>query len=1544
VKAADFFQKAVNAGHVKALNSLGVCYVLGFGVKRNVAKGIELFEQGVAQGEASAMFNFGNAFAKGQGVEQDLRKALELYEKASALGDLDAMYLLAIWFMEGTNVVKNHSRAADLLQKCVDGGHVKAPNHMGICYSSGFGIKKDYARALELFQLGANQGDIKATVSLGKVYAQGHGVEANMSKALDLYRGAAKLGDDESLCLIGLAYQKGAGILKDEHKAVELFKKAADLGNIRACNLLGFCYLKGRGVSKNPKQGAVYFEMAAQKDDTNGMFNLANAYLIGEGVAKDETTALEWYQKAADAGDVDSLYSLAICIGNGQGTEKDFAKSLSLLEKAAERKNPRALFKLGQLYEEGSEVPKDMARCLGYYRKASQLNHKEADSAYHRLILETLPDSIRSGTKKQVEQFVEDIVKGGSVMWKKAKIMVLGKEGVGKTHLYHRLRSLSYDLNLSTDGIDVHSFKLNDVELTWFDFGGQAIFYSTHQFFLTAQCVYLVCFKFGDEESLERANYWLRNIRSFSYGRTRPAKVVVVGTHADVFPEEVEQQLVWDELKQAMDANGHVIGRIAVSCHTGEGFEGVKRGIELALDSAKLRAVQVPRSYQMIETFILESRRATPKLSWKEVFAMFPALNENQLQQAFDFFADMGLCLVERRLQLLITDPQWLASTFSTLVSFSQSWVKNGTVAAADLTHVWKAFSEHETEQVMGLFESFQVAFAKRKEGLWVVPSLLPEDRPFDTMLDFVPGRDVQLYERMFKFEILPSGLFGRLIARLQEWSADGVVITHMWRDGFVIETPGKSDIAEIVVKALPDGHAVVVRCKSSRSGSHSSLSLKPVGASTSRGNLGLSSHRRRSPRPGDLQEDIAAVAAGTATLRLRGSFIQRLVEECTSLFNAAFDKGAEESSVQHLVACPHCLRDASLVETPTYVPFTACVELVLSQSATLKCSGRYEVPMDGLGDDITFGYVRVFKDDEIQLEEKHFASGGFGNIFRGVMNGQVIVAKELKPEKVKEGFSEFQHETSLMSRLQAHPNIVQLFGIMLRPMRMIVEFCPEGDLLHALRAGKLKNNDALCYKVAIDICSGMAFLHSQNPPLAHRDLRSPNILLMSLDPNQKVCAKVADFGLTLSVTERLRDPLPTWQWMAPEAQMGENYTELCDLYSFGIILFEIFSGTGEVPFSEFSASMRQAEIFPKLRSGELRPTIPAGVPQWLKELISRQWDNCPTLRMPFDECGYLIAKQSGRQVKPLSLRKNPFAAHRGRQVAAAMPDVSSSVLLDISNDFPVCMALGNCCWVALNSGKLICMDPISHEVLERDYDYEVKCLCSSGSCVWAGCFDGTLVMLEGCLGDASSFHVGNGDLTCILSLSHDLLLVGDSCGGLHLFSIEQQEVVASCSIGIRKAVVHGCGVTESLVWVAVASGDLYCVNVEKGPGGFSLKTSLLHRLGHEEAITGMVCTGSHVWTSGSDIRVWDAKTAALLLALPTDKVHCMSAVSFHGTSTIWTGRTGQIVVWDVKKRVMVRTLECEGVVHCVSQAGLDKVWTGMTTHSGDGNLVEWTL
>ncbi len=353
------------------------------------------------------------------------------------------------------------------------------------------------------------------------------------------------------------------------------------------------------------------------------------------------------------------------------------------------------------------------------------------------------------------------------------------------------------------------------MDLTWFDFGGQAVFYPTHQFFLTAHCVYLLCFKFGDEESVQRVEYWLRNVGNFTRDPTRPAaKLIIVGTHADqVLEQSVET--AWDNLKPAMASqSSHIVGHVAVSCTTGQGVEGIVRGIGLAMDAAKLTSVQVPKSYSLIECFIMESRMDTSlaRMQWKDVVSVFPALSETHLRQAFDFFTDMGLCVFEWRLGLLIMDPQWLANAFSKLVSFSGGWVKDGIVSSEHCRHVWKELSDNEESRMMQLLEAFEVAFPKRSEGLWIIPSMLPSQKP-GPMLDLSSVSAVP-FMRMFKFEVLPFGLFGRLVARFQEWtrSDESVAITELWREGIVLQlsTGGQ---AEIKIDNDGEQQVLIVQC-----------------------------------------------------------------------------------------------------------------------------------------------------------------------------------------------------------------------------------------------------------------------------------------------------------------------------------------------------------------------------------------------------------------------------------------------------------------------------------------------------------------------------------------------------------------------------------------------------------------------------------------------------------------------------------------------------------------------------------------------------------
>ena len=168
---------------------------------------------------------------------------------------------------------------------------------------------------------------------------------------------------------------------------------------------------------------------------------------------------------------------------------------------------------------------------------------------------------------------------------------------------------------------------------------------------------------------------------------------------------------------------------------------------------------------------------------------------------------------------------------------------------------------------------------------------------------------------------------------------------------------------------------------------------------------------------------------------------------------------------------------------------------------------------------------------------------GGFGKVYHGYLetptakNGKIEVAiKELieeEPDSPRDDtvdaetkFIEFQQEVYIMSQL-SHANIVKLHGIIKKPLQMVLEFVPHGDLmnfLHPLDPVTQKRisipKEKLPWKlrmlIALDIARGMLYLQKRNPPIIHRDLRSPNIFISSYSENPcHIRAKVADFGLS---------------------------------------------------------------------------------------------------------------------------------------------------------------------------------------------------------------------------------------------------------------------------------------------------------------------------------------------------------------------------------------------------------------------------------------------
>ncbi|KAA3464416.1 serine/threonine-protein kinase EDR1 isoform X1 [Gossypium australe] len=192
---------------------------------------------------------------------------------------------------------------------------------------------------------------------------------------------------------------------------------------------------------------------------------------------------------------------------------------------------------------------------------------------------------------------------------------------------------------------------------------------------------------------------------------------------------------------------------------------------------------------------------------------------------------------------------------------------------------------------------------------------------------------------------------------------------------------------------------------------------------------------------------------------------------------------------------------------------------------------------------------------------------GFFGEVFRGVWNGTDVAIKVfLEQDLNAENMEDFCNEISILSRLR-HPNVNQgvlLFAVILflgactKPpqLSMITEYMEIGSLyfLIHLSGQKKRLSWRRRLKMLRDICRGLMCMHRMK--IVHRDLKSANCLV-----NKHWTVKICDFGLSRIMTSRpMRDSASagTPEWMAPELIRNEPFTEKCDIFSLGVIMWEL--------------------------------------------------------------------------------------------------------------------------------------------------------------------------------------------------------------------------------------------------------------------------------------------------------------------------------------------------------------------------------------------------
>jgi len=211
-----------------------------------------------------------------------------------------------------------------------------------------------------------------------------------------------------------------------------------------------------------------------------------------------------------------------------------------------------------------------------------------------------------------------------------------------------------------------------------------------------------------------------------------------------------------------------------------------------------------------------------------------------------------------------------------------------------------------------------------------------------------------------------------------------------------------------------------------------------------------------------------------------------------------------------------------------------------------------------------------------------------------------------------------------------SHPNLVKCFEATTKPPFLIVsEFCAGGSLFDIIHDSTVQITWSQRLKILLDVAKGMEYLHSQSPIIVHRDLKSCNVLLTKAltSTKQQPHAKVADFGLSrllepsVSPSMMMTKCVGTWRWMAPEVFFSTDYDERIDVFSFGLLLFEVL--TREVPYAD-KWPVNGLAVNPRIGfiiiNGH-RPNInlvEAGCPTNVVALMEQCWDGDPCCRPAF--------------------------------------------------------------------------------------------------------------------------------------------------------------------------------------------------------------------------------------------------------------------------------------------------------------------------------------
>lgn len=561
---------------------------------------------------------------------------------------------------------------------------------------------------------------------------------------------------------------------------------------------------------------------------------------------------------------------------------------------------------------------------------------------------------------------------------------------------------------------------------------------------------------------------------------------------------------------------------------------------------------------------------------------------------------------------------------FSRMVSTRQN---KAIITCEMLKTLWRDYPPQMYTAFSKLLEKFEV-WVRLANGDYLVPCLL-DAQPEVNLFDAKARGDDHTIGRVYVIPFCPYGFFSRLLLRIwsfcrveEYWNSGAVVAI---KDGIALvqikshptpENPFRAQIqilargsgnAQLVTKIVFTLHSFIqdwydglsdhiaaylpcVECLKQRHHHVMPSTAAPAGGPLSSSSLSSSS--------------AAATTTTTMMTTVAGASSTTTTTTTTTGTPAA-------TAAYHLFEANAFIREYLGSATSTNVT----EDTVTCPVCNCKVAVQDMVPeiigtVDGQG----------YANDVV--EGRSVGVGGFAEVFFGTWRGQEVAIKKLFVQSASLGvegftlktFESFAIEVDMMSRLK-HPNVLELKAAYSKPPALVLEYIAMGSLDAVLKGMSGPLDWGLIVRMALDVARGIEYLHSFDPKVLHRDLKSPNILVKSLDVESPVLLKVADLGLScFDVGRASGKMIENPRWVSPETLLNGTYTEKSDVFSFGIILNELV--TRRLPFHEVGWN---SEVERRIKNGERPSMMPETLDKYGK-LISDCWAHEPSSRPTFKQ------------------------------------------------------------------------------------------------------------------------------------------------------------------------------------------------------------------------------------------------------------------------------------------------------------------------------------